>query len=152
MLTYIALLQDWGREGTNTLARHLPDRCHFAVATISPLIAQIPDKKNLKTPPERNSTCAHRRTVSALRFGPQALGEGAGPGRWVGWGLRQAWAAGRRGASEPPVPARMMHGRVWGQVGGSFSCFKARASMELCPEMRSLCDPFVALASDPGGK
>lgn len=82
MLTYIALLQDWGREGTNTLARHLPDRCHFAVATISPLIAQIPDKKNLKTPPERNST-VHTDAQSVLyglapRLSVKELGPDAG--------------------------------------------------------------------------
>lgn len=82
MLTYIALLQDWGREGMNTLARHLPDRCHFAVATISPLIAQIPDKKNLKTPPERNST-VHTDAQSVLygsapRLSVKELGPDAG--------------------------------------------------------------------------
>lgn len=39
-------------------------------------------------------------------------------------------------------------GSGWWQL----SCFKARAKKELCPEVRSLCDPFVALASDPGRK
>lgn len=44
------LMLPFCRTGTDTVARHLPDMCHFPPATPSPLIAQIPDKKKPKDP------------------------------------------------------------------------------------------------------
>lgn len=55
------------------LARYLPDMCHFPTATPGPLMVQIPEKNNPKTLSNRNSNCAHRYRVNALRLGPQVL-------------------------------------------------------------------------------